>query len=165
MHLWLIGMMGSGKTTVGRLVAAAASVEFHDVDLAVADRRGTSVPELWEREGEDTFRALEATVIEELSGADPAVISTGGGAILREANRRAMRRSGTVVWLQASPAVLARRVGGGAGRPLLAEGGTVARLAELIDARRDAYAATAHHIVNTEDRTPADVAEEVRRWL
>jgi shikimate kinase len=165
MHLWLIGMMGSGKTTVGRLVAAAAGVEFHDVDLVVAQRRRTSIPELWEREGEDTFRALEATVIEELSTSARAVISTGGGAILREANRRAMRRSGTVVWLQASPDVLARRVGGGAGRPVLAEGSTVARLAELIDARHNAYAATAHHIISTEDRTPGDVAEEVRRWL
>ena len=165
MHLWLIGMMGSGKTTVGRLVAAAAGVEFHDVDLVVAQRRGASIPELWEREGEDAFRALESTVIEELSGAGPAVISTGGGAILREANRRAMRRSGTVVWLQASPAVLAGRVGGGTGRPLLGNGGTEARLEELIEARRDAYLAAAHHTVSTEDRTPADVAREVQQWL
>lgn len=165
MHLWLIGMMGSGKTTVGRLVAAGAGVPFHDVDLVVADRRGASISELWEREGEDTFRMLEAAAIEELSGAAPAVISTGGGAILREANRRAMRRSGTVVWLQASPAVLARRVGGGRGRPLLADGGAAARLEELMEARHDAYVAIAHHTVSTEGRTPAEVAEEVRQWL
>lgn len=165
MHLWLIGMMGSGKTTVGRLVAAGAGIDFHDVDLAVVAQQGTSIPDIWAGAGEDGFRAMEATVIEQLSVGDRAVISTGGGAVLREANRRAMRRSGTVVWLQASPAVLAGRVTGGRGRPLLADGGGEGRLAELLDARRAAYEAAAHHTVGTEGRTPAEVAAEVGQWV
>ena len=165
MHVWLIGMMGSGKTTVGRLVAAGAAVDFYDVDLEVVRRRGASIPDIWGREGEDGFRALETTVIEQLSGAAPAVIATGGGAVLREPNRRAMRRSGTVVWLRAPAGVLAQRVGGGAGRPLLADDGGAERLAELIESRRPAYQAAAHHTIGTEDRTPAEVAAEVAQWL
>lgn len=165
MHLWLIGMMGSGKTTVGRLVAAAVDMDFHDVDLIVQQRRGTSIPELWEREGEDAFRAVEAAAIEELARAEPAVISTGGGAVLREANRNAMRRSGTVVWLQAPAEVLAGRVTGGAGRPLLDHGGGRDRLAELLEARWADYELAAHHAVSTEGRTPAEVAGEVGQLL
>ena len=108
---------------------------------------------------------METAVIERLSVGDRAVISTGGGAVLHEANRRAMRRSGTVVWLQASAVVLAERVTGGAGRPLLADGDGAGRLAELLEARRTAYEAAAHHTVSTEGRTPAEVATEVGRWL
>ena len=165
MHLWLIGMMGSGKTTVGRLVATGAGIDFYDVDLLVVERRGISIPDIWAREGEDAFRAVETAVIEQLAAGDPAVISTGGGAVLHDGNRRAMRRSGTVVWLQASAAVLADRVAGGLGRPLLADGGGEGRLAELIEERHSVYQAAAHHIVGTENRTPADVAAQVGRWL
>ena len=164
MNLWLIGMMGSGKTTVGRLVAAAANRPFWDVDLIVQQRLGTTIPDVWKREGEDAFRAIESTIVAELALGESAVISTGGGAILREANCRAMRRSGTVVWLQAPPEVLAGRVVGSLDRPVLGSGGA-ARLAELLDSRLSAYAAAAHQSVSTDGRTPADVAAEVSQWL
>jgi shikimate kinase len=163
-NLWLVGMMGSGKTTVGRVVAARADRPFRDVDLIVAERLGTSIPELWQRDGEDTFRALESAIIEELAAADNAIISTGGGAILREGNRNAMRRTGTVVWLQAPAPVLARRVGGSLDRPVLGGGGED-RLRELLDERIDAYAAASHHTVSTDGRTPGEVATEVAAWL
>jgi len=164
MNLWLVGMMGSGKTTVGRLVAAGRGLTFHDVDLIVTRRAGNTIAELWRRDGEDAFRSTEAAIISELASGQGAVVSTGGGAILREANRLAMRRSGTVVWLQAAPAVLAGRVAGAHDRPLL-NGGGEARLAELLDTRAAAYAETAHHSVSTEGRTPSEVAAEVARWL
>lgn len=164
MNLWLVGMMGSGKTTVGRLVAVGADLPFHDVDLIVARRLGTSIPELWEREGEDAFRAIESTIVAELASGDGAVVSTGGGAILRQANRRAMRRSGTVVWLQAPAGVLARRVVGSLDRPVLGGGGE-SRLAELLDSRQQAYTEVAHHCVSTDGRTPAEVAADVGQWL
>lgn len=164
MNLWLVGMMGSGKTTVGRVVAARAERPFRDVDLIVAERLGTSIPELWQRDGEDTFRAIESAIVEELAAADDAIISTGGGSILREANRNAMRRSGTVVWLQAPARVLASRVGGSLERPVL-DGGGAARLRELLEERVDAYEAAAHHTVRTDGRTPGEVASEVAAWL
>ena len=164
MNLWLIGMMGSGKTTVGRLVADRCGVPFHDVDLIVQQRLGTTVRDLWEREGEDAFRAIEATIVAELAGSDRAVISTGGGAILSRANRRAMRRSGTVVWLQAPAAVLASRLAGSLDRPVLGSGGET-RLSELLEMRHRAYEEAAHHVVSTAGRTPGEVAAEVSRWL
>jgi shikimate kinase len=164
MNLWLVGMMGSGKTTVGRLVAVGAGIPFHDVDLIVQERIGASIPDLWEREGENAFRAIEATIVSELASGRGAVISTGGGAILLESNRRAMRRSGTVVWLQAPASVLAARVGGSLARPVLGGGGED-RLAELLESRRRAYEAVAHQTVNTAGRTPAEVAAEVSAWL
>ncbi len=164
MNLWLVGMMGSGKTTVGRLVAAAAGMPFRDVDLIVEQRLGTSISQLWDRDGEDRFRAVESTVIEELAATRGTVVSTGGGTILNPANRRAMRRSGIVVWLQAPPPVLASRVVGSLGRPLLGSGSEV-RLAELLDDRMSCYQEAAHHLVDTDGRTPAEVASEVGQWL
>jgi shikimate kinase len=164
MNLWLVGMMGSGKTTVGRVVAARADRPFRDVDLIVAERLGTSIPELWQRDGEATFRAIESAIIAELAAEGGAIISTGGGAILLEANRKAMRRTGTVVWLQAPARVLASRVGGSLDRPVLGGGGET-RLSELLEGRLEAYEAAAHHTVSTEDRTPGEVATEVAAWL
>ncbi|MDH3606220.1 MAG: shikimate kinase [Acidimicrobiia bacterium] len=164
MNLWLIGMMGSGKTTVGRLAAANSGLPFRDVDLIVQERLQRSIAELWEAGGEDAFRAIESTVVEELAGAAGAVVSTGGGAVLNLANRNAMRRSGTVVWLTASPAVLASRVVGDRERPLLGSGGED-RLAQLLAGRIEHYTDVADHTVSTEGRTPAEVAEEVGQWL
>jgi shikimate kinase len=164
MNLWIVGMMGAGKTTVGRLVAIGAGAPFHDVDLIVQERIGATISDLWRREGENAFRAIEATIVSELATREGCVISTGGGAILRESNRRAMQRSGTVVWLQAPASVLAGRVGGSLERPVLGGGGED-RLAELLDSRRDAYEAVAHQTVSTEGRTPAEVAAEVAGWL
>lgn len=164
MNIWLIGMMGSGKTTVGRLVAAGIGLPFHDVDLIVQDRLQQSIPELWESMAEDTFRSVEASIIAELAGGTGGVVSTGGGAILSRANRNAMRRSGTVVWLKASPAVLATRVAGSRDRPLLGAGGE-ARLGELLGERLAFYEEAAHHSLITEERTPMDVADEVRKWV
>ena len=164
MNLWLVGMMGSGKTTVGRLVAEESDLPFRDADLIVQDRMQQSIAELWEAGGEDAFRAIESTIIEELAAGTGAVVSTGGGAVLSKANRNAMRRSGAVVWLTASPSVLASRLGGGQGRPLLAGGGEK-RLAELLADRAECYEEVAHHRVTTEGLTPAEVAAEVMKWL
>ncbi|RZV47026.1 MAG: shikimate kinase [Acidimicrobiia bacterium] len=164
MNLWLVGMMGSGKTTVGRVVAARTDRPFRDVDLIVAERLGTSIPDLWQRDGEDSFRAIESAIIGELASGSGAIISTGGGAILREGNRNAMRRTGTVVWLQATAPVLASRVGGSLDRPVLGGGGE-GRLAELLEDRAAAYEEAADHTVNTDGRTPAEVADEVAAWV
>ena len=162
--MWLIGMMGSGKTTVGALLADRTRRPFHDVDRTVQARMGSTIAALWEREGEDAFRALEAAVIAELAEGDAAIISTGGGAILRESNRQAMRRTGTVVWLDAEPSVLAARLNGATDRPVLAGGGE-GRLAELVAERLSAYQAAAHERVDTGGRAPGDVAAELERLL
>jgi shikimate kinase len=161
-HLWLIGMMGAGKSTVGRLVAERCDARFTDSDDAVVAHAGWSIPELWERSGERAFRDMEAAAVERLAEAsEPLVIATGGGVVLRPENVSAMRRSGRVVWLAADPSTLAARVGDGADRPLLAGSPAARRLADLLAERADAYAAAADVVISTDDRDARDVADEV----
>ena len=159
-NTWLVGMMGSGKTTVGRLLADDLAQELHDVDAIISGRSAGTISQLWHRTGEDGFRAIETTVVEELAAETGAVIASGGGAVLQESNRQAMRRSGTVIWLQASADVLAARLVGVTDRSLLADGST-ARLAELLEERLATYQAAAHHIVDTTLITPTQVVEQI----
>ncbi len=164
MNIWLIGMMGSGKTTVGRLLAGERDMDFRDVDSIISTRVAATISELWQRTGEEGFRALEADVVEELATGAGAVIASGGGAVLAEANRQAMRRSGTVIWLQASADVLAARLVGATDRPLLADDGT-APLAELLNERLGAYEDAAHHLVDTTSLTPVEVVDKIDEVL
>ena len=164
MNIWLIGMMGSGKTTVGRLLATERDMDFRDVDSIISTRVSGTIAELWQRTGEDGFRALESTVVEELATNTGAVIAGGGGAVLQEGNRQAMRRSGTVIWLQASADALAARLVGTTDRPLLTDGGT-ARLAELVAERVAVYQDAADHVVDTTRLTPQQVVEKIDEVL
>ena len=164
MNIWLIGMMGSGKTTVGRLLANERGAEFHDVDAIISSRVAGTISDLWQESGEDGFRVIETTVITELAAETGAVIASGGGAILDAGNRQAMRRSGSVLWLQATVDVLAARLVGSDDRPLLGEGGTE-RLAELLETRLGAYEETAHHLVDTTASSPAQVVAQIGELL
>ncbi len=161
MTLWLIGMMGSGKTTVGRLVAGELGVEFIDTDEEVANRMGCSVAELWGDLGESAFRDMEKVAVARVAGLE-AVVATGGGAPIDAENRETMASSGTVVWLRASPAAMAERAGAGGGRPLLEDTpDTETALQRLLDERSQAYEAAADLIVETDGHEPGEVAREV----
>lgn len=162
--LWLIGMMGSGKTAVGRLVADRCGCDFVDSDELVEQQAGRSIAEIWDSEGEPGFRRRERAAVASVAGRH-AVVATGGGVILDEVNVRLMRSHGRVVWLTAGVEVLAGRVGAAENRPLLRDGDTEDRLDEILTERRDRYGAAAHDVVDTEDRTLDDIADEVRaRW-
>jgi shikimate kinase len=157
----LVGMMGAGKTTVGRLVADRLGCPYADSDAEVEAATGRTVPEIFAEQGEAAFRAAEAEVLAKaVAGDGPVVVSVAGGAVLDPANRALIRRSGTVVWLRASPATLAGRVGDGVGRPLLSErpGEALARL-EVV--RRPYYAEVADAAVDVDGSTPEAVAEAV----
>jgi shikimate kinase len=163
MTLWLVGMMGSGKTTAGRLAAERLGVAFVDVDDEVAAEYGSSVPELWDQMGERGFRRIEGGVIGRVAGSD-AVVSTGGGAVLDMANRRRMRDTGRVVWLRADPDVLAGRLGAGGERPLLTdEPDRRARIAELIEERSKAYEDAADYEIDTSRLSVEEVAMRIER--
>ncbi|MGH9093097.1 MAG: shikimate kinase, partial [Acidimicrobiales bacterium] len=111
-RLLLVGMMGAGKTTVGRLLADRLGCAYLDSDAQVEAATGRTVPDLFETVGEPAFREAEAAALREaLAGDRPVVVSVAGGAVLDPANRDLLRRSGTVVWLRAHPATLAARVG------------------------------------------------------
>lgn len=151
--------MGAGKTSVGRRAAKKLGRRHVDLDTAVERRAGATVPELFAREGEVGFRSREHDeLVAQLARDEPLVLSTGGGAVLREDNRAAMRARGLVVWLRATPETLLARVGDGAGRPLLA-GDPLGNLTRLAEARAGAYEAAAHVVVDV-DRKPFDAVTE-----
>ena len=160
-RLILVGMMGAGKTTVGRLLSQRLGWGYLDSDAQVAAHTGYSVPELFAERGEAAFRAEEARVLAEaLSGTEPVVVSAAGGVVLSQANRDLLVRSGTVVWLRAHPRVLARRVGRGAGRPLL-DGDPAGALRRLDEERRPLYAAVAAVTVDVDRLSPRQVVARV----
>ncbi|MGD2059854.1 MAG: shikimate kinase [Acidimicrobiia bacterium] len=158
--MWLIGMMGSGKSTVGAAVARRLGLEFFDTDEMVVARAGLSIPKIFETMGEKEFRELEREALSMVPVAG-CVAATGGGAILDEENRKVIVASPPVVWLRAKPETLALRVGGGVDRPLLIGAGGEERLADILDRRSQIYREVATHVIDTDDRASDAVVEEV----
>lgn len=157
----LVGMMGAGKSVVGRLVARRLDCAFVDADDAVEARAGRPIPQIFADDGEDRFRDLETAVLADLVDTEQrVVVAAGGGAVVRPDNRELLRRRATVVWLRAPVEELVERVGKGSGRPLLAEDPQRA-LTALEAQRAPWYAATAHVVVDTARRRPHEVAAEV----
>ena len=160
-HLVLVGMMGAGKSTVGAACAQRLGRPLVDTDEIVATIAGAPVVEVFARDGEPAFRALEATAVADACAAPtPSVIAMGGGAVLDAANRKHMRDAGFVVWLQASPEQLMKRVGDGSSRPLLRNdpAGSLERLAAV---RQPAYEAAAHATIDTAGMSKAAVVDAV----
>jgi shikimate kinase len=145
----LIGLPGSGKSTIGRHVARRLQQPFVDADRVIEDRLGCSIREYFEREGEAAFRDVEQQVIDELTLLPGRVIATGGGAVLRESNRNRLHGRTTVVYLNATPEALLRRVSHDVRRPLLLGGDPLTRLRDLHKARDPLYREIAHLILDT----------------
>lgn len=159
----LVGAPGAGKTTVGELVAGVLGVPFADSDAIIEERAGKPIPEIFIDDGEDAFRALERAAIGAALSGFSGVLSLGGGAILDEGTRELLSRH-TVVYLSVELSDAVKRVGLGAGRPLLAINPR-ATLRYLLDQRRPLYASVATHTVTTHGREPADLADEVAALL
>jgi shikimate kinase len=154
-------MMGSGKTTVGRRVAARLGRPLRDSDAEVEARTGRTVREIFETDGEAAFRTEEALALAEaLADPEPAVVAAAGGVVLDPGNRERLRATGTVVWLDARPEFLARRVSTGGHRPLLGDD-PLAALRRLDTERRPLYAEVADAVVPVEGRSVDDVVAGV----
>ena len=158
-----VGAPGAGKTTVGAAVAELLGVPFADTDVLIEQRAGKPIPEIFIDDGEETFRALERTVIAEALRDFDGVLALGGGAILHEGTRDLLAQQ-TVIYLSVELRDAVKRVGLGAGRPLLSINPR-ATLKYLMDQRRPLYAAVATHTVATDERAPAEIAAEVAALL
>jgi shikimate kinase len=161
-HLVLVGLMGSGKSTVGRLVAARLHRPFYDSDEMVEARTGRTVREIFESDGEAAYRPLETeALLDALDAPEPSVIAAAGGVVLAPVNRDALReQAGRVVWLRASPALLVSRAMRQDHRPLL-DDDPAAMLARMAADRQELYAEVADEIIDIDDLSPEQVAERV----
>ncbi len=160
-RLALIGMMGAGKTTAGRATAQALGWRYLDSDEQVQLATGQTVPEIFASSGETAFRRAEAMALRvALSGGEPQVVAVAGGAVLDPANRQLIRANATAVWLRARPETLAKRVGDGAGRPLLGDD-PLAALTRLEAERRPYYAELAAHTIEVDDLGSEDVVDQL----
>ena len=145
----LVGLPGSGKSTVGRQLARRLQLPFFDSDHVIEQRLGCSIREAFERDGEASFRDLEEAVLDELSQNPDAVISTGGGAVLRPGTRQRLHARGHVVYLNSSPDEIFRRLRHDVSRPLLQVADPLTRLRDLYAERDPLYREAAHFVIET----------------
>jgi shikimate kinase len=147
MNIVLIGYRGSGKSSIGRLLAAKLSMDFADSDVVIVERAGKTIREIFAAEGEAGFRARESQAIAELAARDNVVIAAGGGAVLRAENVAALKANGKIVWLQADAPTLFQRIQADAAtnhtRPNLTAGGGIEEVKKLLEARTPIYSAAA----------------------
>jgi len=158
-HLFLVGFMGSGKSTVAALLASRTGRPCVETDAAIEERTGRSITDLFSELGEERFRELEAQALSRLDQAQPSIVATGGGVFLAHRNRQRMRGSGVTVWLDVLLEEARRRVGGEGGRPLWQDDDRIAFRA-LFDRRRACYALADYRIITTK-KPPETVAIKV----
>jgi shikimate kinase len=164
-HILLVGMMGAGKSSVGKRLADKLDLPFFDVDTWIQDEEGVPISTMFETRGESAFRELEARVLASfLANPNASVLSVGGGAVTESRNRTAFNDQ-RVVWLRASPATLASRVGDGSDRPLLAGKDAAAELARLSQIREPMYTEVADVVVDVDDLALDDVVDRVAAAL
>lgn len=156
-------MMGSGKSTAGFWLAQSEGLRFVDLDAAIEERQGRSVPEIFEADGEDRFRDMEHLELAAcLASPQPMVVSCGGGAVLRAENRELLRDRAWVCWLRATVETLGQRVRSGENRPLLGDD-PVGNLAVISAARAGLYAEAANEVVDVDGLEAEQVAEQIKR--
>jgi len=158
-NLVLIGFMGSGKSSLGRLVARELGFQFIDTDALVVERAGFDIPTIFALHGEEHFRELETSVLQSLTHLSRCVISTGGGAVLREENRPILRQIGFVVLLTASEEVLFERVSRNKKRPLLHTENPRATVSQILADRRPIYEAAAQCVIDTTNLNRTEAME------
>jgi shikimate kinase len=164
-NIFLVGLMGAGKTTVGRQLAQHLRKQFIDADQEIVRRTGVPIGTIFEIEGEEGFRAREAQVLEGLSALEDVVLATGGGVVLRPENRARLRERGFVIYLRARPRDLHLRTRHDKARPLLQTGDPLARLEDLFAARDPLYREVADLVVDTGRQSVAALVGQLLQQL
>ena len=164
-NIFLVGMMGAGKTSVGRVLAKRINKVFYDSDHVIEERTGVKIPVIFEIEGETGFRHRESSVLEELTALDEVVLATGGGAVLARENRERLRNRGTVVYLRASVKDLLNRTRHDKNRPLLQTADPRARLNELYEMRDPLYREVAHVTIDTGSQSLTTLVHRLHQVL
>ena len=161
--LALVGLPGSGKSTVGRQLARRLDLPFIDADQVIESRLGCSIREFFEREGEERFRDLESEALDQLTRQHPGVLSTGGGVVLRPLNRQMLRERTSVFYLRTTPEEIYRRLRHDKVRPLLQVSDPLARLRELWAQRDPLYREVAHHVIESPRPTISGLVQRILR--
>lgn len=163
--VFLVGLMGAGKTTVGRMLAKRLKADFIDADHEIEARTGVPIPTIFEIEGETGFRRRESQVIDDLTQLPAVVLATGGGAVLDPENRKRLHERGQVVYLYAQPEVLYERTRQDKGRPLLQVDDRLAKLRELFALRDPLYRETAHLVIEVGQTQASQVVRRILQAL
>ncbi len=161
MNIFIVGPMGSGKSTVGKIISDELFLNFFDTDEEIENRTGASIDWIFDLEGEEGFRKRESGILGEMVQKNSVVLSTGGGIILSENNRELLSSRGTVFYLATPISVQLERTTKDKDRPLLKNGDPGQILKELHEKRKDLYESVSDHIVETEDKSSQEVASEI----
>lgn len=164
-NIYFIGLMGAGKTTIGRLLAKQLGREFFDSDHEVERKTGVKIPLIFELEGESGFRKRETAAIEELSQMDNLVVATGGGAVLLEENRAFLKNTGKIIYLRAKVNDLYQRTRSDKSRPLLQGANPKQKLEELYTVRDPIYTTLADYIVDTGAQSANEITARIEQML
>ncbi|NOR43220.1 MAG: shikimate kinase AroK [Gammaproteobacteria bacterium] len=165
-NIFLIGLMGTGKTTVGRQLSRKLKMEFYDSDRVIEERTGADIPLIFEKEGEAGFRKREAAIIDELTQQKNIILATGGGAILDSENRNHLVNRGTVIYLKSNLKTLIQRTGKDKNRPLLhADEASDVILQRLLDQRGPLYEEVADHTIETANNSIHNVIQAIIKHL
>ena len=161
MNIFIVGPMGSGKSTVGKIISDELFLSFLDTDEEIETRTGASIDWIFDLEGEDGFRKRESSILQDMVQKNSIVLSTGGGIILSEDNRELLSSRGTVFYLATPISVQLERTAKDKDRPLLKNGDPEKILTKLQKDRESLYEAVADHVVNTENKSSQEVASEI----
>ncbi len=164
-NVFLVGPMGAGKSTIGRLLAADLRLEFKDTDKEIEDRSGVDIPWIFDCEGEEGFRNRESAMLDELSQLDKTLLATGGGIVIKPENRKMLSSRGRVVYLMTSIDEQVRRTARDKKRPLLNNENPRRVLTSLMAERHPFYQEIADYVIDTDGRSPKSVAQELTRLL
>lgn len=161
-HIYLIGYMGTGKTSVGKLLSERLNLPLLEMDETLSERFGMTINEIFDAFGEDAFRSAESDLLLEISTLEnPSVVSCGGGVVLNDKNREILRESGITVLLQAKPQEIYNRLKNNNDRPLISGSNKLKKISKIYEERLPLYEEAAEIITDTDNKTPEEIVDEL----